>query len=60
MALENMYKKLGWSTKGIRDMTKGQASDAFKKCEEAFRSKDNELDLSDPYEDREYGAYKQS
>ena len=31
MALDNMYSALGWSTKGIRDMTIVEASEAIDK-----------------------------
>jgi len=58
IALEKMYRALGWKVAGIRDMTKAQASDAFVRCRRAFDDRDRGLDYSDPYSDTPTGTQR--
>ena len=49
MALENMHKRLGWSVVGIRDMTKGQASEAFERAKKANDEKTSRFETFDEW-----------
>lgn len=57
MALEGMYARLGWPTKGIRDYTKQDAADAFVRCRKALRERDERMDYREPFDPDSQAAF---
>lgn len=39
IALTNMYTRLKWGVRGIRDMTKAEASEAFERANKEFQKR---------------------